>query len=124
MHMSTVALTIDYSNGAQKHFTGIPWKNGMTILDAIQASGRIAPKTSVTFGSDRVGHVLGLVIDDVPSKDGPASEWVIWVNAKSFQDRIGTDTSFGFHPSERAGNLLAAGDHVLVKLAVTAEKAG
>ena len=29
--MSTVALTIDYSNGAQKHFTGIPWKKGMTI---------------------------------------------------------------------------------------------
>lgn len=121
--MSTVALTIDYSNGAQKHFTRIPWKKGMTILEAIEASERIAPKSSVTFGSDRSGHVLGLVIDDVPSKDGPASEWVVWVNAKNLGARIGTETSFGFHPSERAGNLLDAGDHVLVKLAVVAEKA-
>lgn len=120
--MSTVSLTIDYSNGAQKQVTGIPWKKGMTILDAIQASGRTPPKSTTTFGSDRSGHVLGLVIDDVPSKDDPPSEWVVWVNAKSFQDRIGTETSFGFHPDERSRNLLEAGDHVLVKLARTTEK--
>ena len=120
--MATVALTIDYSNGAQKHFSSIPWKEGLTILEAIQASETIPPKASITFGSDRSGHALGLVIDEVPPKDGPASEWVIWVNAKSFQSRLGTETSFGFHPGERELNLLNAGDHVLVKLAVALEK--
>lgn len=120
--MTTVALTIDYSNGAQKQFTSIPWKKGMTILEAIQATEGIAPKVSISFGSDRSGHVLGLVLDDVPPKGGAASEWLVWVNAKSFNSRLGTETSFGFHPDERERNFLNAGDHVLVKLAVVSEK--
>jgi hypothetical protein len=122
--MSTVALTIDYSNGAQKHFSSIPWKKGLTILEAIQACEGISPKASITFGSDRSGHVLGLVIDDTPPKVGPASKWVVWVNAKGFQGGLGTETSFGFHPNERERNLLNAGDHVLVKLALVLEKPG
>ena len=119
--MATVALTIDYSNGAQKHFSSIPWKEGLTILEAIQASEGIPPKASITFGSDRSGHVLGLVIDDVPPEGGPASEWLVWVNAQSFESRLGTETSFGFHPAERERNLLNAGDHVLVKFALVSE---
>src|SRR6478735_6152596 len=95
LRMATVALTIDYSNGAHKHFSSIPWKKGLTILEAIQASERLPPKGSIRFGSDRSGHVLGLVIDEVPAKVGQASEWVIWVNAERFQGRLGTETSFG-----------------------------
>jgi len=120
--MATVALTIDYSNGAQKHFSSIPWKKGLTILDALQASGGIPPKAAITFGSDRSGHVLGLTIDEVPPEGARDSEWVVWVNAKSFGSRLGTETSFGFNPDERESNLLNAGDHVLVKLAVVSEK--
>jgi hypothetical protein len=120
--MSTVALTIDYSNGAQKHFSSIPWEKGQTILEAIQASARIPPGITISFGSDRSGHVLGLVIDELPRKDAPASEWVVWVNARPFHDRLGTETSFGFHPDEREGNLLNPGDQVLLKLSLVAEK--
>jgi len=122
--MATVALTIDYSNGAHKHFSNIPWKKGLTILEAIQATEGIAPKASITFGSDRSGHVLGLVIDGDPPKGGKALDWVVWVNAQRFQGPLGTETSFGFHPVEREPNLLDAGDHVLVKLAVVLEKSG
>ena len=122
--MSTVALTIDYSNGAQKHFSSIPWTKGLTILGAIEACKTISPGATIEFGSDRVGHVLGLVIDGTPRKDGPASEWVVWVNANPFQSRLGTETSFGFKPDEREGNLLKAGDHVLVKLSLMPEKQG
>src|SRR6185369_8612977 len=50
LRMATVALTIDYSNGAHKHFSNIPWKKGLTILEAIQATEGIAPKASITFG--------------------------------------------------------------------------
>ena len=56
--MSTVALTIDYSNGAQKHFSNIPWTKNLTILDALQAVARIPPGAEVNFGSDRSGHTL------------------------------------------------------------------
>ena len=116
--MNTVALTIDYSNGAQKHFARVPYKKGLTILGALQMCGQVPPGATITFGSDRVGHVLRLVVDGVPPQDGPASEWVVWVNAKPFQSRLGTETSFGFKPSEREGNLLQAGDHVLFKLSL------
>lgn len=119
--MSKVALTIDYSNGAQKHFSGIRWKKGMTILGAIEACAKIPPGAAIKYGSDRVGHVLGLVIDGTPGKGGPASEWVVWVNAAPFRGRLGTETSFGFKPGERAANLIQAGDHVLVKLSRVAE---
>ena len=64
--MSTVALTIDYSNGAHKHFSNIPWKEGLTILGAVEASEGIPPGASIRFGSDRSGHALGLVIDEMP----------------------------------------------------------
>ena len=114
--MATVALTIDYSNGAQKHFSSIPWKKGLTILDALQASGGIPPKAAITFGSDRSGHVLGLTIDEVPPEGARDSEWVVWVNAKSFGSRLGTETSFGFNPDERERNLLNAGDHARLRV--------
>ena len=116
--MNTIALTIDYSNGAHKHYSSVPWKKGLTILAAIQASERMAPGATISFGSDRVGHVLKLVIDGAPREDGPASEWVVWVNAKPFQGRLGTETSFQLKPDEREANLLEAGDHVLVKLSL------
>lgn len=118
--MSTVTLTIDYSNGAQKHFSSIPWDKDLTILGAIQASERIPPGATIRFGSDRSGHVLGLVIDEMPRDDAGATDWVVLVNAKPFESRLGTDTSFGFHPGERERNLLKPGDHVLVKLSVAA----
>jgi len=117
--MSTVSLTIDYSNGAQKHFSNIPWTKGLTLLGAIEATATIPPGSIVSFGSDRSGHAIGLVVDGIPQGDSAATEWLIWVNAKPFGGRIGTDTSFGFHPDEREANLLKSGDHVLLKLCLS-----
>jgi hypothetical protein len=120
--MKTVALTIDYSNGAQKHFSTIPWQKDLTILGLIQASEGIPPGATVTFGSDRSGHALELLIDEMPSGDPRTSDWIVSVNATPFESRLGTDTSFGFHPDERERNLLKPGDHVVVKLARPVEK--
>jgi hypothetical protein len=120
--MSTVALTIDYSNGAQKHFSSIPWVKGLTILDAIQASALIPPGAMISHGHDRSGRVIELVIDGLPRKDAPESEWVVWVNARPFHDRLGTETSFGFHPDHRERNLLNPGDQVLLKLSLVVEE--
>ena len=124
--MSTVALTIDYSNGAQKHFGNIPWTKKLTILGAIQASARIPPGATVNFGSDRSGHTLGLRIDELPGADEDAFKWSVWVNARPFKggDRLGTDTSFGFHPDEREANLLKPGDHVVIKLSQATKNPG
>ena len=115
--MSTVALTIDYSNGAQRHFSSIPWKKGLTILEVLQASG-----AAVEFGSDRAGHALGLVIDAMPA-DKETHEWLVWVNANAFKHRLGTPTSFGLMRNERASNEVNAGDSILFKLSRIAEEA-
>jgi hypothetical protein len=120
--MSTVSLTIDYSNGAQKHFSNIPWEKGLTLLGAIEAIAAIPPGAAISSFSDRSGHAIGLHIDEMPREDTAASEWVIWVNARPFTRRLGTDTSFGFHPDEREANLLNPGDSVLIKLSLAAEK--
>jgi hypothetical protein len=114
--MSTVSLCIDYSNGVQKHFSSISWNEDLTIIGAVEASMKMPPGTDVKFGSDRSGHVLGLVIDEMPGADTPALDWVVSINAKRFEHRLGTETSFGFFPDERTVNLLQPGDHVLVKL--------
>ena len=119
--MSTVSLTFDYSNGAQKHFSNIPWESGLTLLGAIEATAAIPPGAAISFSSDRSGHAIGLAIDEVPRGDTAASEWVIWVNAKPFKRRLGTDTSFRLHPDEREANLLNPGDHVLIKLSLAAD---
>ena len=34
----TVRLVIDYGDGVQKHFTKLPWKEGATVLDALQGA--------------------------------------------------------------------------------------
>jgi hypothetical protein len=116
--MSTVALTIDYSNGSQRHFSSLPWKKGLTILEVLQASG-----AAITFGSDRAGHAIGLVIDAMPADDKRTHEWVVWVNASAFKGRLGTPTSFGLVRNERESNEVNAGDYILFKLSRVAEEA-
>ena len=114
--MDPVALTIDYNNGAQKLFTRIPWHDGLTILGAIQAIQGIPPRATVKFGSDRVGHAIGLVIDGMPQEADKQLGWAVWVNERPFTTRLGTDTSFGFRPGERDVNLLSPGDHIVLRL--------
>lgn len=114
--MNVVSLTIDYSNGVQKQFFAIHWRKGLTILGAIEAAQTILPGLAVAFGSDRSGHALGLVIDGVPAEQGRVAQWSFWVNGSAGPERLGTETSFGFHPDSRAENEVKAGDHILAKL--------
>jgi hypothetical protein len=57
----------------------------------------------------------------MPRNETVGSEWIIWVNAKPFTRRLGTDISFGFHKDEREANVLKPGDHVLIKLSLAEE---
>jgi hypothetical protein len=59
----------------------------------------------------------------MPRRETRTSDWVIWINAKPLQGRLGTETSFGFHPAEREGNILHPGAHGLIKLSIAAEEA-
>ena len=113
--MQTVSVTIDYSNGSQKSFTTITWSKGLTILEALQAAKATPPGLELEFGSSRTGSVIGLHIDGVP-QESLSGEWAVWVNQRPGPERLGTDTSFGFHPESRAENEVHAGDHIVFKL--------
>ena len=118
--MSAVSLTVDFSNGVQKHFSNIPCGTSLPVLAAIEAAAKIAPGLTVDSASDRSGHAMNLVIDEVPREKAKA-EWLLWINAKPFKARLGTETSFGFHPDEREANLVRPGDHILLKLVAADE---
>ena len=115
--METVSLTIDYSNGSQKSFATIPWRDHMTILEALEAAGKIPPGLVTKFGSSRNGSVINLTLDGVPG-EGLTGEWSIWINERRAPERLGTTTSFGFDPPSRPQNELKPNDHILAKLVV------
>jgi hypothetical protein len=116
--MATASVTIDYSNGSTKSFTAIPWTQGLIILEALEAAKSTPPGLAMEYGSDRVGAVLGLHLDGLPSAGD--AEWRFWVGARPGPERLGTTTSFGFRPESRAANEVGPGDHVLAKLVVPA----
>ena len=118
--MNAVSLTVDFSNGVHKHFSNISCGNGVAVLAAIEAAAKIAPGLTVKFASDRSGHAMNLAIDEVP-RERVKAEWLLWINAKPFKARLGTETSFGFHPDEREANLVKPGDHILLKLVAADE---
>lgn len=112
--MSTVSLTIDYSNGGRKSFTAIPWTEELTILEALEAASTIAPGITVEYGSSRNGSVINLRLDGA-SGEGTSGDWACWVNDRPGPERLGTQTSFGFDPGSRAVNEVQAGDDILFK---------
>ena len=110
--MSTVSLTIDYSNGNRKSFTAIARTVDMTILEVLESAAAVAPGIAIEYGSSRNGSVIGLRLD------GAAGDWASWVNQRRGPERLGTKTSFGFNPESRAANEVQADDDVLFKLVI------
>src|SRR5712692_8134782 len=80
-----VALTIDYSNGAQKSFAVIPWTQEIDVLEVLRTAGSINPglvfEFNVTLQSDRAGRKRGFIasIDGVKA-DQTNQKWLLWIN--------------------------------------------
>src|ERR1700676_3107800 len=63
---STIKLVIDYNDGVQKVFPTIGWKEGMTVLDALQEAKALAH--GITFKYAGNGETAFLKqIEDVPN---------------------------------------------------------
>ncbi len=94
----TVRMVIDYGDGVEKHFTALGWKEGMTILDALEAAKDHARGIKFTYrGKESTAFLTHL--DDLEN-EGTGKNWVFRVN-----DKLGTK-SFAVTP-------LKAGDTVL-----------
>ena len=81
-----VSLIIDYSNGVQKNFAGIPWKRDMAVLDLLQAASSANPGLKFEFVKsfvDRGGRDVGSVVSiDEVKADNRDQKWLVWVNSK------------------------------------------
>jgi hypothetical protein len=78
-----VQLTIDFGDGAQKRFTAIPLREGMTVLDLLDAAK--AHSHGITFASRGSGAMtLVTKIDDVANQEGAkeAKNWLFFINDK------------------------------------------
>lgn len=88
-----VRLIVDFGDGAQKVYSALAWKKGMTLLDAMDAAK--AHPHGITFAHTGKGETAFLTsIDDVKNAGGGAGSrnWQYWVNTT-----LG-DRSFGVYP--------------------------
>ncbi|MBX7165398.1 MAG: DUF4430 domain-containing protein [Pirellulales bacterium] len=79
-----IRLVIDYGDGVEKHFTALAWRDGMTVLDALQAAQKVSH--GIQFVSRGQGEIAFVSqIDDLKNQGGGADgrNWVFSVNEKT-----------------------------------------
>ena len=96
-----VHLVIDYGDGVQKHYTQLPWRQQMTVLDALLLARRHARGIRLEYRG-KGATTLVTQIDDLVNQGGRGRNWIYQVNDAP------SDRSCGIHPLE-------AGDTVLWK---------
>ena len=91
----TVKLVVNYGDGVEKHFTALPWREGMTVLDLMKQA-REHPR-GIKFEHAGEGEKAFLSAIDGVSNEGGGRNWIYRVNGE-----VG-DRSFAVMP-------IAAGD--------------
>lgn len=80
----TVRLVVDYGDGVEKHFTSVTWKQGMTVLDAMEFAKK-SPH-GIRFEYKGRGETALLTqIDDLKNEGGGRKKknWIYYVNDKA-----------------------------------------
>ena len=73
-------LVIDYGDGSERHFTALPWKEGLTVLEATKIAEKHPRGISTKIrGSGSTAFLTQ--IDDV-ANEGNGRNWVFRVNGK------------------------------------------
>jgi hypothetical protein len=77
----TVSLAIDFGNGARRELAGLPWKEGMTVADVMQAARDFQP--GVRFSQQGEGDMALLTsLDGVANDAAIGRFWLYDVNGK------------------------------------------
>lgn len=77
---ATVQLVVDYGDGAEVRFKALPWKEGMTVLDALNAAQ--AHRHGIKFVTRGKGSsTLITKIGDL-ANEGDGKNWLYSVNEK------------------------------------------
>ena len=77
----TVRLVVDYGDGAEVRFKALPWRDGMTVVDALAAAGK-HPHGTTFAQRGRGASALIIQIDDLKNQ-GDGKNWLYSVNGKT-----------------------------------------
>lgn len=84
---ATVSLTIKYQPGVKLHFSRLPYKPGMTILDAMESAKLLHPRFSFTYrGSGKTAFLTSIDGFQSVGSGKARTYWFFWVN-NCFGDR-------------------------------------
>ncbi len=103
---STVALEIDFGNGAKWQFSALPWRAGMTVADLMGAARKFRPGIEFSQHGEGASGLL-TAIDGLKNEGSGGRNWRYRVD-----DRYG-EVSFCLEPIEPGMRVLwefAAGD--------------
>jgi hypothetical protein len=76
----TVKLTIAYGDGVEKVFAVLPWKEGQTVFDVLQAAAK-HPRGIKVAHQGSGATTLVTAIDDLKN-EGRGRNWLFEVNGK------------------------------------------
>ena len=76
----TVQLIVDYGDGVQKHFTALPWKEGMTVFDALEAAQKHPRGIKAVYRGK--GETAFLTQIDDLENEGRGRNWIYRVNGE------------------------------------------
>jgi hypothetical protein len=96
---ATVRLVVDYGDDVQIRFGALPWKEGMTVIDALEAAGKLAHGVSSHHrgsGATALVTQIGDLKNAAPTKDRN-STWMFWVNKNLAEVGAG---SYMLHPRD------------------------
>lgn len=92
-------LVVDYGDGSQKHFTELPWRKDMTVLEATKTAEK-HPRGIKTIVRSSGSTAFLSQIDDVGNEGGNGRNWVFRVN-----DELG-DRSCGIQKIDQGDTVL------------------
>ena len=78
---TTVRLVIDYGDGVEKRFTRLPYRDGMTAFDLMQAAAK-HPRGIHFKHQGKNDTTLLLEIDGVTNEGGSGKNWIFRINKK------------------------------------------
>jgi len=77
----TVALTIDFGNGARQLFEALPWREGLTVEKLMQEAAAYRPGIHFTQqGTGEAGFLQS--IEGLKNREGSGGNWTYEVNGR------------------------------------------
>lgn len=75
----TLQVVIDYGDGSQRRYTAIPWHEGITVAESLQAVGK-HPRGVASRVRGRGELAFVESIDSIGNEGGTGKNWIFYVN--------------------------------------------